>query len=259
MIRLNSIIENIYAVKSNDELIEYQDFVKEIQPRLMEFINFLKSEYAVFELPKTIVWTSYEIATKLISNIPIPAYTNDFRIVITPNIDVWRSIYLEQLSSIDKGDTYNELLRYYNSQLSINYILQILGHELAHHIPLFIGEDDTSLDNGIWFEEGMVEYISRRYFLTSDEFNREHKYNSILVNILKNKYGKHSLNEFGASTYDGDFASIFFEYWRSYLAVHTIINNHNGDIHQVFASYHDWYNKGKENNVSLLEWFGLEK
>lgn len=256
---MTGVIENIYAVKSNNELTEYQNFVRQIQPRIIEYIDFLKSEYDVSELPKSIVWTSYEIATQLISNIPIPAYTNDFRVVITPNIDVWRTIYLAQLSSIEKGKNYNELQKYYHSQMSTNYILQILGHELAHHIPFFIDEDDTSLSNGIWFEEGMVEYISRRYFLTSDEFNREHKNNLILVNELKNQYGKHSLDEFGAATYEGDFASIFFEYWRSYLAVHAIINNHNGDIHQVFASYHDWYSKGKENGVSLLDWFGLEK
>lgn len=254
---MNVMMENIYAVKSNNELIEYQNFVKQIQPRLIEYIDYLKSEYAVSELPKSIVWTSYDIATKLISNIPIPAYTNDFRVVITPSIDAWRRIYLAQLSSIAKGKNYEKLQKYYNSQISINHILQILGHELAHHIPFFMDEEDTSLDSGIWFEEGMVEYISRRYFLTANEFSRAHENNLILVNALRSKYGKHSLDEFGAATYEGDLASIFFEYWRSYLAVHAIVDDHNGDIHKVFASYQDWYSR--RNDISLLEWFGVEE
>ena len=254
---MDVMMENIYAVKSNNELIEYQNFVKQIQPRLIEYIDYLNSEYAVSELPKSIVWTSYDIATKLISNIPIPAYTNDFRVVITPSIDAWRRIYLAQLSSIEKGKSYEELQKYYNSQISTNHILQILGHELAHHIPFFMDEEDKSLDSGIWFEEGMVEYISRRYFLTANEFSGAHENNLILVNALRSKYGKHSLDEFGAATYEGDLASIFFEYWRSYLAVHAIVDDHNGDIHKVFASYQDWYSR--RNDISLLEWFAVEE
>lgn len=249
-------MENIYAVKTNDELAEYQNFVKQTLPRLMAYIDFLKSEYAVSEFPNTIVWTSYDIATKLISDIPIPAYTNDFRIVITPNIDAWQTIYLAQLSNIEQCGNFDELQEYYKHQVSTNHILQILGHELAHHIPLFIDDCETSSSDGIWFEEGMVEYISRRYFLSSEEFSKEHEINLILVNALKHKYGKHSLNEFGAATYAGDYASIFFEYWRSYLAIHTILENHHGDIHKVFASYHDWYSK--RNEISLLDWFGVE-
>lgn len=249
-------MENIYAVKTNDELTEYQDFVKQIQPRLMAYIDFLKSEYAVSEFPNSIVWTSHGIATRLISNIPIPAYTNDYRIVITPTIDAWRSIYLAQLSNIEQHERCEELQEYYCRELSTNHILQILGHELAHHIPLFLDDLEASLSDGIWFEEGMVEYISRQYFLTPEEFNREHEINFTLVNTLKHKYGKHSLDKFGAATYAGDYASIFFEYWRSYLAIHTIVDNHHGDIHKVFTSYHDWHSRRKE--ISLLDWFGVE-
>lgn len=113
-----------------------------------------------------------------------------------------------------------------------NHILQILGHELAHHIDLFEDGDDES---GIWFEEGIAEYISRRYFLTPEEFRREAEMNRRLVALLEPRRGKHPLEDFGQETYAGDYAGIFYEYWRAFGRVSELIFDAGGDVHAVFT------------------------
>lgn len=246
-------MKHIYGVETKEELIKYQQFVEKIQPKLDKYLEFLKEEYDVIDLPRTIIWTSEEIATSLISDLPVPAYTNEYRVVLCPDIKAWHNIYLKQLDNMDKNtETYKTLEEYYNN-ISENYMLQILGHELAHHSELFLDDFDSPLSNGIWFEEGMVEYISRQYFLTKEEFEAEAHFNQQLVDFFKEKYGSHSLEDFGEATYEGDYASIFFEYWRSFLAIKGIIEDHNGDIHKAFEAYHKWNETGSDK--TLVEWF----
>ena len=253
-------MKHIYAVETEKELIEYLKYVKSIEPKLNGYIDFLKREYEVVDLPKTIVWTSGEIATNYISNIPIPAYTNEHRVVMTPVLETWREIYLKQLDKLGDsqkiGNDVNAICDYYRDALSENHMLQILGHELAHHSELFLEDFNSDYSDGIWFEEGMVEYISRQYFLTEEEFEAEVRVNRQLVDLLKERYGNHSLEQFGKSTYEGDYASIFFEYWRSFLAVKQIVEDYKGDIKAVFASYHRWNEEC--NGQTLLEWFDVE-
>lgn len=246
-------MEHIYAVKNQTELEAYQRFVRNIQKRLAEYVSFLEKEYKVCELPRAIVWTDAHIATRLVSDIPVPAYTNDFRIVMTPDLSAWRSIYLRQLDMLETCGTYSEIRHYYENSLTENHVLQILGHELAHHSPLFLDDFGSASSSGIWFEEGMAEYISRRYFLTPPEYEAEYRYNQMLVDLVNGKYGRHSLEEFGAATYEGDYASIFFEYWRSFLTVHEIVKQYHGDVKSVFASYHRWNETGSD--LTLLDWF----
>lgn len=151
--------------------------------------------------------------------------------VFTPDLDVWRKIYLNQLGGLCESPQVQEIRDYYTDLLTVNHVLQILGHEFAHHIDLF---EEGEYERGIWFEEGMAEYISRHYFLTGEEFRREEKINRLLVQILTPRYGNHSLEDFGRETYAGDYASIFFEYWRSFLAVAELAEACGGDIHSIF-------------------------
>lgn len=100
----------------------------------------------------------------------------------------------------------------------------------------------------------MCEYISRKFFLTEEEFREEAKINALLAEQFRSKYGNHPLEDFGRETYQNDYASIFFEYWRSFLAVQQIIRNHNGDISAVFRSYHRWHSE--KSSLPLEQWFG---
>lgn len=248
-------ITHVYAVKTPEELSRYQEIVRRIQPKLDAYISLLARDYAVQALPKAIVWTSAHTATQLISDIPVPAYTNEHRIVMTPDLDTWRGIYLKQLDDCEEANAVKMLRSYYQTGLSENHILQILGHELAHHSELFLDEFDFDYEYGIWFEEGMAEYISRRYFLTDEEFEAEAAANRQLIDLYQQQHRTHSMEEFGSATYDKDYAGIFYEYWRSFLAVNRIVNDHNGNVQAVFQSYHRWHESRTAR--SLEEWFGL--
>ena len=247
-------MEHIYAVKSSEELSAYQAFSSHIQPTLDRYIHWLKSNFAVSSLPRSIVWTSVEIATKAISDIPVPAYTNDFRVVITPDLSAWHKIYLAQVSGLTEEDT-KDIRHYYSHALNDRHILQILGHELAHHSTYFIDEVYDS-GRGIWFEEGMAEYISRRFFLTEEEYEQERIINQQLVALFEQKHGIRPLDDFSASTYQADFFTIFYAYWRSFLAVDKIISTHGGDVKEVFRSYQQWFSS--QSPLTLAQWFFLE-
>lgn len=243
-------MEHIFAVESKEEFERYKSFAERSRSRIDEFIEYLELKYEVRELPRAIVWTNKNIATKLISDIPIPAYTNDYRIVITPDVQTWSEIYKKQLDSYEACEA-AELQSHYDG-VSENHVLKILGHELAHHSALF---PDTDYEDGIWFEEGMVEYISREYFLNEDEFAAESAINKRLVELFKAKHGEHPLEQFGKATYEGDYAGIFYEYWRSFLAVEQIVSEQKGDVSAVFDSFREW--QKCSNGQTLTEWFGV--
>lgn len=248
-------MEHVFAVKNQEELALYQAFLQDARPRLEEYIRFLQAEYRAEELPRCIVWSDPDIAVRLVSDIPVPAYTNDFRVMFTPDLETWRDIYLRQLDGSPESETVRRLRDYYAGRLSTNHVLQILGHELTHHSALFVDDFDEYPSPSTWFEEGMVEYIGRQYFLTEEEFDREARINRLLAALLESRYGGHSLENFGAKTYAGDYASIFFEYWRSFLAVERLTVLF-GSVKAVFQSYREWCKN--PGGRTLAEWFGLE-
>lgn len=248
-------MEHIYAVQTAEELARYQALVRPMLPALDDYVRFLQREYAVQTLPRAVVWTSETIATRLVSDIPLPGYTNEYRVMLCPDLEVWRSIYLWQLEPYPADGGTAALRAYYTHALSQRHVMQILGHELAHHSALFLEDFRTYGTGSVWFEEGMVEYISRRYFLTAEEFDAEADANRQLVGLFQRQYGTHSLEEFGSSTYAGNYASIFFAYWRSFLAIQTLVDRHGGDVHAVFRSYREWGQSG--GGRTLTEWFRL--
>ena len=97
-------IKNIYAVKTEKELTELQKIVHKMWPELEQFLSFLKEKYRTVDLPRCIIWTDYETATCSISDLPLPAYTNDYRTVIVPDVDVWKKLYLRQLESYQENE-----------------------------------------------------------------------------------------------------------------------------------------------------------
>ncbi len=146
---------------------------------------------------------------------------------------------------------HDEIRAYYETAFSQNHILQILGHEFVHHSDLFLEDFASDRGTGIWFEEGMCEYISRKYFLTQLELESLAHINSLLVT----QYGFFSLESFGEATYQEDYASIFVGYWRSYLAVQELVDRYSGDVLAVFREYHRWAQSGSPK--TLAEWFHI--
>lgn len=249
-------IRCLYLVEDAAQLEEYRAFASAARPRMESYLDFLRQQYQVTQLPEAIFWTDRHTATHLLSDIPAPAYTNEKRTVFTPCLDCWRQIYKSQLEGISWPDSQQPIVRaleqYYETQLEPVHLLQILGHEFAHHSPLFLMGFEDAREKGVWFEEGMVEYISRTYFLPPQQYQAEKQANRQLVELLTPYYGQHPLEDFGAETYAGSFGSIFFEYWRSFLAVDALVQRFGG-TEQVFRLYHDWARAGASS--TLEEWF----
>lgn len=243
----------LYAVETEEALRSYQSFARRAGPRLEEYIRFLREEYAVEELPRAVVLTGREAATELLSSIPIPAYTNERRVMFCPEAAVWRDIWLGQLDGLAESAAVGEVRTYYETAVNEDRLLSILGHELAHHSEWFLDDLEDGREAGVWFEEGMAEHIGRRYFLTAEAFDREARIDRLLVELLEDRYGGRPLEDFGAKTYEGDCAGIFFEYWRSFLAVETLVRRFGG-VKEVFRSYHAWDESGRTR--TLEEWFG---
>lgn len=247
-------MENLYLVKDENQLVAFRDFVSKNAAKLQDYLAFLKDEFAVYDLPQAIIWSDFDSATQIIREIPVPAYTNDKRMVMTPELPVWKDLYLLQLENYETSHQTRAIESHYKS-LSGNSLLQIVGHELAHWSEHF-SDDFDGYGAYIWFEEGMAEYISRKYFFTDEEFRAEKAYNQSLVKLFQKKHGWHSLNDFGTSTYQGNYAIIFYEYWRSFLTVDKLVEN-LGSVQAVFNSYHRWANTDK--TLTLLDWFIEQK
>ena len=247
-------MENLYLVKDETQLAAFRDFVAKNAAKLQDYLAFLRDEFAVYDLPQAIIWSDFDSATQIIRKIPVPAYTNDRRMVMTPELTIWKDLYLLQLENYESSHQTQAIANHYQS-LSENSLLQIVGHELAHWSEHF-SDDFDGYGAYIWFEEGMAEYISRKYFFTDEEFRVEKACNQSLVELFQKKHGWHSLNDFGTSTYQGNYASIFYEYWRSFLTVDKLVEN-LGSVQTVFDSYHRWANTDK--TLPLLDWFIHQK
>lgn len=212
----------------------------------------VRKKYALKDLPKGIIWTSEELATKVFSNVPIPAFTNKDFIYISPDLTSWRKLFISQL----EGRNYPKVKKFYEN-ISENHIFTILGHELTHHSDLFVDEFDDERDGSIWFEEGMCEYLPRKIILDDEEFNEISKVELEMIEIFKDKYGNHSLDEFGKASYQGSLTSIMFDYWRSFLAVKYLVEVYaNNDVKKVFDEYQKWDKGGRK--LPLTKYFKLD-
>ena len=208
-------MKQLFLAENAEELNNLQSLTEGFAPILNEYLDYLKMNFQVVELPRSIVWAGFETAVNSVSDLPLPAYTNDYRTVMNPQIEVWRRLYLKQTDAYTESESVKKVKQYYE-KFNMHNVLQILGHEMAHHSDLFL---DETYETEMWFEEGMAEYISRRYFLTDEEYAAEKETNRILSALYDEKFGRPKLNDFSRSTYGRDIVHIFYAYWRSFLAV----------------------------------------
>ncbi|MBM7578566.1 hypothetical protein JOD21_001226 [Jeotgalibacillus terrae] len=246
-------MKHIYAFEDIKEYETHKDIIQRFSKRLEEYQYILEKEYLLMDQPKGIIWTSAEAATTVFSEIPIPAFTNKNTIYITPDVAAWRKLFVEQLD----GKDLPHIERFYK-ELSENHILQILGHELTHHSDLFLEDFDDEREDSIWFEEGMCEYLPRKFLLSEKEFDEITAVEEELVEAFSEEYGDRSIDEFGSGSYTSSLSSIMFDYWRSYLYIkHLVEVRFKDDIQAVFEEYHKWDQEGRI--CSLSEYFELDQ
>ena len=246
-------MKQIYAFERVEEYEKYQNIIQQFSERLKEYQEVLKNEYDLTELPKGILWTTEELATTIFSDIPIPAYTNKDLIYMSPNLESWRKLLVRQLD----GKELPNIQRFYENY-SVDHLFIILAHELTHHSNLFLDEFEDEREDSIWFEEGMCFYLPRKILLNEKEFNEITNVETKLVDVFKDEYGKHSLEDFGASSYQGKLSSIMFDYWRSFLAVKFLVEERaDSDVKQVFKEYLKWHSEGRKQ--PLTEYFGIQE
>lgn len=245
-------MKNIYAFESVEELQAYSKDIEQLNKKLVAYQALLEKEFGLDDLPKAIVWTSKENATTIFSNTPVPAYTNDVRICMSPIVQDWREFHLAQL----EGQR-NERIEKYYSEITLDHVFCILAHELTHHLQLFIDDFDDGRKNSIWFEEGMCEYLSQKLTLSAEQYEELVAVEGELIELFTEKYGQHSLDEFGKGSYEAtSLTAIMIYYWRSSKAIKYIVEDcYGGDIHKVFALYYEWDKAGR--TVPLTEYFGV--
>ncbi|MBR3294164.1 MAG: hypothetical protein IKI69_07100 [Oscillospiraceae bacterium] len=225
-------MEFVFAVQNETELNRYMQFANQYKNVLSAYLDLLEIKYEVKEVPRCIVLTSEKIATELISEIPVPAYTNDYRIVFVPELNVWRRQYLHQLDAYADSIQKDEIRAFYEERLNERHLLQIIGHELAHHSNFF--SDDAYENGGAWFEEGMVEYISSKFFLSDNEFEEQVKISRTLMHLYEQTHSYRPMTLFGDSN---DSATIYYDYWRAFTKIIELIHRSNNDEMAVLTRY----------------------
>jgi len=242
-------MKQIFAFETKEEVVRHEELVLRLSNQLLDYQRSLMQQYELNELPKGIIWTSEELATSIFSEIPIPAYTNENFIYITPDLEVWKRIFTEQLD----GKVLPEIQSFYEKHVE-SELLIILAHELTHHSDLFVDEFGDERNNSIWFEEGMCFYLPRKLLLSESEFNEISQVEAALVEEFQDQYRNHSPDDFGSDSYSGSLSSIMYDYWRSFLKVKELVENWaNHDMKRVFYEYHKWDREGRK--CSLTEYF----
>lgn len=256
---MTNLIKQIFAFDSMAEYENHATAINILNEKLEQYKERLVKDFDLKILPKNIVWTSSQNAMTVFSNVPVPAYTNEETIFMSPSVEDWQAFYLSQLEG--EGLTNNDCVTYikeYFQTITIDHVFCVLAHELTHHIELFPDDFDDERNNSIWFEEGMCEYLSQKLTLTPAQFNEAKKIDNLMLELFMPKYGHASLEDFGVGSYTASsIASIMLNYWRSNAAIwHLVEDEYNGDLMQVFNRYNEWHEQGRKK--PLVDYFGVQ-
>lgn len=245
-------VMQVFAFESTKEAEKYKIMIDNLLIKLEDYVKMLEQEYKLIDYPKAIVWTTSELATTVFSNVPIPAYTNDRFICITPDINTWKKIY----GDINK-DIPNKSISDYYQNISTSFLLTMIGHEFTHHSDLFLDNFDDDRYNGIWFEEGMCHYLSRKYLLNNEEVECISKVEWDYIMYYKNIFKPSSIEEFGAESYSNSMERIMYDYYRSFHTVKKLVEVlGKGNPQKIFELYQIWDNEGRK--ITLSEYFNID-
>lgn len=232
--QLNEAIEFRILSKAQEFKELFIEKIEFYKTNIEKLIDYLQREYQLNDYPKLLIWTSFDDATRLLSDVQYPAYTNDKYIVFSADLDKWKFLLMDNVKHLE-----NKTINHYFNKLDENYLLCVLGHEITHHLDLFVLEWDNNTQ--IWFEEGMCHYLPRKKFLSKKAFDEIYRIEKMIVE--KNEIIKEmpSINLFTPSSYDSfDNATIEYFYALSFVMIADLVEKKNLDIFELFKLYESW-------------------
>ncbi|VJD15234.1 Uncharacterised protein [Streptococcus pneumoniae] len=107
-------MDNLYLVKDDSQLATFRDFVVRNTEKLKDYQSFLKNELAVCDLPQAVIWSDFNAATQIIRESAVPTYTNNRRMVMMPDLAVWKELYLYQLMDYECSEQTQAIESHYS-------------------------------------------------------------------------------------------------------------------------------------------------
>lgn len=218
-----------------------------LKQQLEPFQQWLRSDFAVCDMPKGFIWTTWELATNFFRDEkPLAAYTSEDFIYLSPELDEWKGFYAKAFADSP------EPIRTYFKTITLNEILTIAGHELVHHSDFFVDDFSGDYEHSIWFEEGMCDYIARKHLLGRAQFDERLAIDQAIVEHYTPQFGTQAIDDFGQATYARqNLTEIFYEYCRSFITVQQLVDvRYKGDITEVFRIYKDWHTNGRQTSLA---------
>lgn len=239
----------IYTFEQATDLNKYHADITYFHTQINDFQKYLEDYFQLKDLPHGVFWTSRFVMETVLEK-PVPAFTRDEAIYMCADHDYWEQ-YFKALLPESLKDKYASFYAAHTK----DEMLAILGHELAHHIDLFLAEFDEEHPTceDMWFEEGMATYLPRMFFFDEQLFEDIYHLEKSLYEYYLNEFGDLPLEHFTYDIYSHSNEYIMFHYWMSFVKVTQFVNLVNGDVSRLFKLYHDWDTEGRK--VSLSHYF----
>ena len=104
--------------------------------------------------------------------------------------------------------------------------------QFAHHSNFF--SDEAYENGGAWFEEGMVEYISCKFFLSDAEFAEQVKISRSLMELYEQTHSQRPMTAFGDSD---EAATLYYDYWRAFTKIVELLQGGKHDEIALLSRY----------------------
>ncbi|MEY8463060.1 hypothetical protein [Streptococcus merionis] len=241
-------MKSIFAYESSQELETIKPLVEELLAQSEAYKAYLVQNFQLIDPAQAVIWTRAEQAMTIFAQQPIPAYNNGIRIIMTPDIVEWRTFFEEMLSLYPDAP---DAVRNYYQNLPEHHIQQVFFHELTHDCDIFESDYESSRDD-LWFEEGMCEYLSRRYLLSDEVFEQIRQIETQQVAYFEQYFGKFHVENFNQETYASqNLAYLMTFYANAFLVICQLVEQYES-LEKVFERYHAWWQE--EAELSLYDW-----
>ncbi|WP_414051419.1 hypothetical protein [Macrococcus animalis] len=239
----------IFTFENSSDVEKYRNDILIYHNRMNDYQEYLESNFQLYDIPKGVFWTSSFVMAKVL-NKSVPAFTRDEAIYMCADHDYWKDYFINLLP-----DEFKQQYTDFYHKNTKNEILAIFGHELTHHVDLFLAEfdEENPTCEDMWFEEGMATYLPRKFFFDDTLFNEIYKLELSLYEHYVNEFGDLPLENFTYDIYSYSNEYIMYHYWISFVKITQLVDHVNGDVAYLLKLYHDWDAAGR--TVSLSHYF----